>query len=337
MFWKEDIGVDLGTATVLVYLKSAGIVLNEPTVVAIDTRKGEMIAVGDEARPMLGRTPGNIVAVRPLRKGVIADYNVTEYILRYFVRKAIRQRFLIRPRVMVCIPSGATSIEQRAAKQAIIQAAAGQAYLIEEPVAAALGAGIRIDEARGNMVVDVGGGTTDVAVLSLGGIVCTKSIRVAGNDFDEAIIRHVRKVYNLMIGECTAEELKIGIGTAYLEAKDAGASMQIRGRDLVTGLPKTVEVTSDEVAVALQEPVSQIVDAVKEVLEQTPPELAADIVDRGIVMTGGGALLHGLDMLISEKTGLAVHVAEDAISCVAKGTGKALDMLHVLQRQNGRP
>ena len=337
MFWKEDIGVDLGTATVLVYLKSAGIVLNEPTVVAIDTRKGEMIAVGDEARPMLGRTPGNIVAVRPLRKGVIADYNVTEYILRYFVRKAIRQRFLIRPRVMVCIPSGATSIEQRAAKQAIIQAGAGQAYLIEEPVAAALGAGIRIDEARGNMVVDVGGGTTDVAVLSLGGIVCTKSIRVAGNDFDEAIIRHVRKVYNLMIGECTAEELKIGIGTAYLEAKDAGASMQIRGRDLVTGLPKTVEVTSDEVAVALQEPVSQIVDAVKEVLEQTPPELAADIVDRGIVMTGGGALLHGLDMLISEKTGLAVHVAEDAISCVAKGTGKALDMLHVLQRQNGRP
>ncbi|MFY9141131.1 MAG: rod shape-determining protein MreB [Thermacetogeniaceae bacterium] len=337
MFWKEDIGVDLGTATVLVYLKSAGIVLNEPTVVAIDTRKGEMIAVGDEARQMLGRTPGNIVAVRPLRKGVIADYNVTEYILRYFVRKAIRQRFLIRPRVMVCIPSGATSIEQRAAKQAIIQAGAGQAYLIEEPVAAALGAGIRIDEARGNMVVDVGGGTTDVAVLSLGGIVCTKSIRVAGNDFDEAIIRHVRKVYNLMIGECTAEELKIGIGTAYLEAKDAGASMQIRGRDLVTGLPKTVEVTSDEVAVALQEPVSQIVDAVKEVLEQTPPELAADIVDRGIVMTGGGALLHGLDMLISEKTGLAVHVAEDAISCVAKGTGKALDMLHVLQRQNGRP
>ncbi|MDR9756422.1 MAG: rod shape-determining protein [Thermacetogeniaceae bacterium] len=337
MFWKEDIGVDLGTATVLVYLKSAGIVLNEPTVVAIDTRKGEMIAVGDEARQMLGRTPGNIVAVRPLREGVIADYNVTEYILRYFIRKAVRQRFLIRPRVMVCIPSGATSIEQRAAKQAIIQAGAGQAYLIEEPVAAALGAGIRIEEARGNMVVDVGGGTTDVAVLSLGGVVCTESIRVAGNDFDEAIIRHVRKVYNLMIGECTAEELKIGIGTAYPEAKDPGISMQIRGRDLVTGLPKTIEVTTGEVAVALQEPVSQIVNTVKEVLEQTPPELAADIVDRGIVMTGGGALLHGLDMLISEETGLAVHVAEDAISCVAKGTGMALDMLHVLQRQGGRP
>lgn len=337
MFWKEDIGVDLGTATVLVYLKSAGIVLNEPTVVAIDTRKGEMIAVGDEARQMLGRTPGNIVAVRPLREGVIADYNVTEYILRYFIRKAVRQRFLIRPRVMVCIPSGATSIEQRAAKQAIIQAGAGQAYLIEEPVAAALGAGIRIEEARGNMVVDVGGGTTDVAVLSLGGVVCTESIRVAGNDFDEAIIRHVRKVYNLMIGECTAEELKIGIGTAYPKAKDSGASMQIRGRDLVTGLPKTIEVTTGEVAVALQEPVSQIVNTVKEVLEQTPPELAADIVDRGIVMTGGGALLHGLDMLISEETGLAVHVAEDAISCVAKGTGMALDMLHVLQRQGGRP
>jgi len=337
MFWKEDIGVDLGTATVLVYLKSVGIVLNEPTVVAIDTRRGEMIAVGDEARQMLGRTPGNIVAVRPLREGVIADYNVTEYMLRYFIRKAVRQRFLIRPRVMVCIPSGATSIEQRAVKQAIIQAGAGQAYLIEEPVAAALGAGIRIDEARGNMVVDVGGGTTDVAVLSLGGVVCTKSIRVAGNDFDEAIIRHVRKVYNLMIGECTAEELKIGIGTAYPEAKDPGISMQIRGRDLVTGLPKTIEVTTGEVAVALQEPVSQIVNTVKEVLEQTPPELAADIVDRGIVMTGGGALLHGLDMLISEETGLAVHVAEDAISCVAKGTGMALDMLHVLQRQGGRP
>ena len=286
---------------------------------------------------MLGRTPGNIVAVRPLREGVIADYNVTEYILRYFIRKAVRQRFLIRPRVMVCIPSGATSIEQRAAKQAIIQAGAGQAYLIEEPVAAALGAGIRIEEARGNMVVDVGGGTTDVAVLSLGGVVCTESIRVAGNDFDEAIIRHVRKVYNLMIGECTAEELKIGIGTAYPEAKDPGISMQIRGRDLVTGLPKTIEVTTGEVAVALQEPVSQIVNTVKEVLEQTPPELAADIVDRGIVMTGGGALLHGLDMLISEETGLAVHVAEDAISCVAKGTGMALDMLHVLQRQGGRP
>lgn len=336
MFWKEDIGVDLGTATVLVYLKSVGIVLNEPTVVAIDTRRGEMIAVGDEARQMLGRTPGNIVAVRPLREGVIADYNVTEYMLRYFIRKAVRQRFLIRARVMVCIPSGATSIEQRAVKQAIIQAGAGQAYLIEEPVAAALGAGIRIDEARGNMVVDVGGGTTDVAVLSLGGVVCTKSIRVAGNDFDEAIIRHVRKVYNLMIGECTAEELKIGIGTAYPQAKDPGASMQIRGRDLVTGLPKTIEVTTEEAAMALQEPVSQIVDTVKEVLEQTPPELAADIVDRGIVMTGGGALLHGLDLLISEKTGLAVHVAEDAISCVAKGTGMALDMLHVLQGQDGR-
>jgi len=336
VFWKEDIGVDLGTATVLVYLKSVGIVLNEPTVVAIDTRRGEMIAVGDEARQMLGRTPGNIVAVRPLRQGVIADYNVTEYMLRYFIRKAVRQRFLFRPRVMVCIPSGATSIEQRAVKQAVLQAGAGQAYLIEEPVAAALGAGIRIDEARGNMVVDVGGGTTDVAVLSLGGVVCTRSIRVAGNDFDEAIIRHVRKVYNLMIGECTAEELKIGIGTAYPKAKEPGASMQIRGRDLVTGLPKTIEVTSEEAAAALEEPVSQIVDTVKEVLEQTPPELAADIVDRGIVMTGGGALLHGLDLLISEKTGLAVHVAEDPISCVAKGTGMALDMLHVLQGQDSR-
>lgn len=337
MFWKEDIGVDLGTATVLVYLKSAGIVINEPTVVAIDTKRGEMIAVGDEARQMLGRTPGNIVAIRPLRDGVIADYSVTEYILRYFIRKAVRQRFLFRPRVMVCIPSGATSVEERAAKQAIIQAGAGQAYLIEEPVAAALGAGLSIDEARGNMVVDVGGGTTDVAVLSLGGVVCTRSIRVAGDDFDEAIIRHVRKVYNLMIGECTAEELKIGVGSAYPQAKDPGASMQIRGRDLVTGLPKTVEVTAEECAAALQESVCQIVNTVKEVLEQTPPELAADIVERGIVMTGGGALLHGLDMLISEETGLAVNIAEDAISCVAKGTGMALDMIDALQRKDGRP
>ncbi|MGB4503457.1 MAG: rod shape-determining protein MreB [Syntrophaceticus sp.] len=332
MFWNEDIGVDLGTATVLVYLKSKGIVFNEPTVVAVDTHTNKMIAVGEEAHQMLGRTPGNIVAVRPLHNGVIADYSLTEWILRYFIQKAVKQRFLCRPRVMVCIPSGATGVEERAVRQAVLQAGARQVSLIEEPVAAALGAGIQIEDASGNMIVDVGGGTTDVAVLSLGGVVCAKSIRVAGNDFDEAIIRYVRKEYNLMVGECTAEELKIRIGTAYPQAKESGSSMQIRGRDLVSGLPKTSTITSDEIVVALQEPVTQIISIVKEVLEQTPPELAADIVERGIVMTGGGSLLHGLDLLLSEETGLVVNVAEDAISCVAKGTGIALGMMNVLQK-----
>lgn len=332
MFWNEDIGVDLGTATVLVYLKSKGIVFNEPTVVAVDTHTNKMIAVGEEAHQMLGRTPGNIVAVRPLHNGVIADYSLTEWILRYFIQKTVKQRFLCRPRVMVCIPSGATGVEERAVRQAVLQAGARQVSLIEEPVAAALGAGIQIEDASGNMIVDVGGGTTDVAVLSLGGVVCAKSIRVAGNDFDEAIIRYVRKEYNLMVGECTAEELKIRIGTAYPQAKESGSSMQIRGRDLVSGLPKTSTITSDEIVVALQEPVTQIISIVKEVLEQTPPELAADIVERGIVMTGGGSLLHGLDLLLSEETGLVVKVAEDAISCVAKGTGIALGMMNVLQK-----
>lgn len=336
MCWIEDIGVDLGTATVLVYLKSKGIVLKEPTVIAIDTQRGQLIAVGEEARQMLGRTPGNIVAVRPMRKGVIADYSVTERILRYFIQKSVKKNFLFRPRVMVCIPSMATSVEERAVRQAVLQAGARQSFLIEEPLAAALGAGINIEEPSGNMVVDVGGGTTDVAVLSLGGIVCSKSLRIAGDDFDEAITRHVRKVYNLMIGECTAEELKIGIGTAYPKAKESDASMDIRGRDLLAGLPKTITVTVEETAAALQEPVSQIVSTVKEVLEQTPPELAADIVNRGIVMTGGGSLLHGLDILISEETGLNVYVAEDAVSCVAKGTGMALNMLNVLQGLQGK-
>lgn len=335
MFWNEDIGIDLGTATVLVYLKSKGIVFNEPTVVAVDTHTEKMIAVGEDARQMLGRTPGNIVAVRPLRNGVIADYSITEWILGYFIQKVVKSRFLCRPRVMVCIPSGATGVEERAVRQAVLQAGARQAHLIEEPVAAALGAGLHIEEASGNMVVDVGGGTTDVAVISLGGVVCTRSIRVAGDDFDEAITRYVRKEYNLMIGECTAEELKIGVGTTYPRVKEPGSSMQIRGRDLVTGLPKTNTVTAEEIAIALQEPVNQIIDTVKDVLEETPPELAADIVERGIVMTGGGSLLHGLDLLISDVTGLAVNIAEDAISCVAKGTGVALDMMNVLK--NMRP
>lgn len=336
MFWVEDIGIDLGTASVLVYLKGRGIVLNEPSVVAIDKNTGRMIAVGEEARQMLGRTPGNIVAIRPLRDGVIADYDITEKMLRYFIQKAVGKRLFFRPRVMVCIPSGVTSVEERAVRQAAIQAGARQAFLIEEPLAAALGAGINISEASGNMVVDVGGGTTDVAVLSLGGIVCTKSLRVAGDKFDEAIARYVRKEYNLMIGERTAEELKIRIGTVYPKAKQPGEGMEIRGRDLISGLPKTVRITSEETAVALQEPVEQVVSAVKEVLERTPPELSADIISKGIVMTGGGSLLHGLDLLLSEETGLAVHVAPDAVSCVALGTGKALSMIHALQNSRNQ-
>lgn len=336
MFWAEDIGVDLGTASVLVYVKGKGIVLNEPSVVAIDKNSGKMIAVGEEARQMLGRTPGNIIATRPLGDGVIADYDVTERMLRDFIHKAVGRRFFFHPRVMVCIPSGVTSVEERAVRQAALQAGARQAYLIEEPLAAALGAGINISEASGNMVVDVGGGTTDVAVLSLGGIVCSKSLRIAGDKFDEAITRYVRKEYNLMIGERTAEELKIKIGTAYPGAKKSEDCLEIRGRDLVSGLPKTISVTSRESTVALQEPVDQIVGAVKEVLEHTPPELAADIIDKGIVLTGGGALLRGLDLLISEETGLSVHVSEEAISCVALGTGKALTRLDALQNSRER-
>jgi rod shape-determining protein MreB len=331
MFGIEDIGIDLGTATVIVFLKSKGIVFNEPTVVAIDRYSGKMIALGEEARQMLGRTPGNIVAVRPLRSGVIADYSMTEWILQHILHKVVKKHLLFRPRVMVCIPSGATGVEQRAVKEAVIQSGARQAHLIEEPVAAALGAGIQIEEPSGHMIVDVGGGTTDVAVLSLGGIVCSRSIRVAGNNFDEAIIRFVRKKYNLMIGERTAEELKIGIGTAYPKAKEHGASLLIRGRDLVSGLPETRAITAEETAIALQEPVTQIIDTVKEVLEQTAPELAADIIERGIVMTGGGCLLHGMDLLLSEETGLAVNVAEDPTLCVARGTGISLGMMNVLQ------
>ncbi|MBO8168497.1 MAG: rod shape-determining protein [Thermoanaerobacteraceae bacterium] len=333
--WGTDIGVDLGTASVLVYVKNKGIVLNEPSVVAIDRDSGQIIAVGEEARKMLGRTPGNIVAIRPLREGVIADYDTTERMLRYFINKACGGRkLLFKPRVMICIPSGVTGVEERAVRQAAMQAGAKQAYLIEEPLAAALGAGLDISQASGNMVVDIGGGTTDIAVLSLGGIVCSKSLRVGGDKFDDAIVRYIRKKYNLMIGERTAEDLKKQVGTAYPQGKTENTSMEIRGRDLVSGLPKTITVTSAETYEALAEPVEQVVGAVKEVLEKTPPELSADIMNKGIVMTGGGALLDGLDALLREETGLPVHFAEEAISCVALGTGKALSMLNVL-KSNG--
>ena len=334
-FKGEDIAVDLGTATVLVYVNKEGIVLNEPSVVAIDNTNNRVIAVGKEARDMLGRTPGNIVAIRPLRDGVIAEYEVTEKMLKYFISKAVGKKKFVKPRVMICIPSGVTSVEERAVKQAALAAGAKEAYLIEEPVAAALGAGIDISEPNGSIIVDIGGGTTDIAVLALGGVVCSKSIRVGGDKFDEAIVRYIRRYYNLVIGERTAEELKKEIGSAYpsqLPQKTA----EIKGRDLVTGLPKTVEISADKVKEAITEQVEDIIAAIKEVLEQTPPELASDIMNRGVVMTGGGALLHGLDILVTERTGLPTYIPEDAISCVAIGTGLALQNLDVLQGSKKR-
>lgn len=332
MFFAEDIGVDLGTASVLVFVKGKGIVLHEPSVVAINKETDKIIAVGEEARRMLGRTPGYIVAIRPLKDGVIADYDVTEKMLSHFISKVVGRRLLFKPRVVVCVPTGATDVEKRAVIQAANQSGARQAYLVEEPLAAALGAGINIEAATGNMVVDIGGGTTDIAVLSLGGIVVRNSLRVGGDKFDEAIIRYVRREYNLMIGERTAEELKIRIGTAYPANRDENEAMEIRGRDLLTGLPKTVKVTARESWLALQDSVETVISAIKEVLERTPPELAADILNNGIVMTGGGSLLDGLDTLISKETNLPVHVADNAISCVALGTGKILQSMSILSR-----
>lgn len=326
-----DIGVDLGTASVLVYVKRRGIVLQEPSVVAINKDTGKVIAVGEEARRMLGRTPGNIVAIRPLRDGVIADYEVTEKMLRYFINKSGGRKLFHRLRVMICIPSGVTGVEERAVRQATIQAGANSAYVIEEPLAAALGAGLDISEPSGTMVVDIGGGTTDVAVLSLGGIVCSRSIRVAGDKIDEAIVRFVRREFNLAIGERTGEEIKIEVGTAY---PDDIKKYEIKGRDLVSGLPRAVQINSNQVHEAIREPLEAITSAVKEVLERTPPELAADIVNKGIVLTGGGALLHGFDRLLSEETKLPVHLADDPISCVALGTGRALTMLNFLSRDH---
>ncbi|MGF7184803.1 rod shape-determining protein MreB [Desulfitispora alkaliphila] len=332
-----DIGIDLGTASVLVYVKGKGIVLNEPSVVALNKDTNRVIAVGEEARRMLGRTPGNIVAIRPMKEGVIADYDVTEKMIRYFIEKVSGRRWIFKPRVMVCIPSGVTSVEERAVKQAAVQAGAKSAYLIEEPLAAALGAGLEISEASGNMVIDIGGGTTDVAVLSLGGIVTCKSLRVGGDKFDDAIVRFIRREYNLMIGERTAEEIKIQVGTAYPRGDRKETTMDVRGRDLVTGLPKTLTISSQEIFGALSEPVEAIVGAVKEVLEKTPPELASDIVDKGMIMTGGGALLNGLNTLLAQETELPVHISDEAISSVAIGTGKALSMINVLQANQITP
>jgi len=329
MAFGTDIGIDLGTATVLVYVKGKGIVLREPSVVAIEQTRKQILAVGEEARRMIGRTPGNIVAVRPLRDGVISDYEVTEVMLKYFLGKVLGRRVFFKPRVVVCVPSGVTEVEKRAVLDATYEAGAKQTFLIEEPIAAAIGAGLDISRPVGCMVIDIGGGTTDIAVISLGGAVVSESIKVAGDKFDEAIIRYIRKKHSVAIGERTAEELKINIGCAYKKPKVE--AMEVRGRSLLTGLPKTITVTSDEMLLALEEPVSAIIEAVHRVLENTPPELAADITSTGIVMTGGGSLLWGLDKLISEKTGIPTRIADDPVSCVALGTGKALEALDVLE------
>ena len=321
-----DIGIDLGTASVLVYVKGKGVVLKEPSVVAFDRNTNKIKAFGEEARLMLGRTPGNIVAVRPLRQGVISDYTVTEKMLSYFISRTVgKSLFGRKPRISVCVPSGATEVEKKAVEDATYQAGAREVSIIEEPVAAAIGAGIDIAKPCGNMIVDIGGGTADIAVISLGGVVVSNSIKVAGDDFDEAIVRFMRKKHNLLIGERTAEEIKINVGTVYKRPENL--TMDVRGRNLVTGLPKTVTVTSEETEEALREPAYQIVDAVHNVLERTPPELAADISDRGIVLTGGGSLIQGLEELIEEKTGINTMTAEDPLTAVAIGTGKYIEYL----------
>ncbi len=318
-----DVGIDLGTANTKVYVRNKGVVIREPSVVAMDAETRKVLAVGEDARKMIGRTPGSIVAIRPLKDGVIADYDITETMLRHFLMKACGKRMFIRPRVVICVPAGVTGVERRAVLEAAMQAGARQTFLIEEPMAAAIGAGLDISQPSGSMIVDIGGGTTDIAVLSLSGIVVSESRRVGGDKFDDAIVRYVKKVYNLMIGERTAEEVKIQIGSACPQGD--GPSAEIRGRDLVTGLPRTIEFTSAETFQALTEPISEIVDGVRGVLERTPPELAADIVDKGIVCTGGGSLLSGLTTLLAEETGIPVQVAEDPMSCVVMGTARILE------------
>lgn len=320
-----DLGIDLGTASVLVYVKGKGVVLKEPSVVAFDRDSNVIKAIGEDARLMLGRTPGNIVAVRPLRQGVISDYTVTEKMIKYFVQKALGKRLFKKPRISICVPSGVTEVEKKAVEEATFAAGAREVHLIEEPVAAAIGAGIDISKPCGNMIVDIGGGTSDIAVISLGGTVVSASIKIAGDDFDEAIVRYMRKKHNLLIGERTAEDLKIKIGSAY--KRPEVDSVEVRGRNLVTGLPRTVKVTSEETEEALKEATSQIIDTIHSVLEKTPPELAADIADRGIVLTGGGSLLRGLEDLIYAKTGINTMTAEDPMTCVAIGTGKYVEFL----------
>ncbi len=328
-FFSNDIGIDLGTANTLVYVKDHGIVLREPSVVAVQAGTNKVLAVGDEAKRMLGRTPGNIVAIRPLKDGVIADFEVTEAMLRHFISKVHNRRRMVRPRVVIAVPSGITEVEKRAVKDSATHAGAREVYLIEEPMAAAIGTGLPVLDAAGNMIIDIGGGTTEVALISLSGIVFSRSIRVAGDELDEAISQYMKRAYNLMIGERTSEDIKIKIGSAYKLEKEV--TMEVKGRDLVAGLPKTITITSQEVREALMEPISTIVDSVRITLERCPPELSADLVDRGLVLAGGGALLRGLDRLLAEETGLPVHVAEDPLSAVAEGTGRALQELKLLR------
>ena len=320
-----DIGIDLGTASILVYVRGKGVVLKEPSVVAFDRDTNEIKAIGEEARMMLGRTPGNIIAVRPLRKGVISDYTVTEKMIKYFVQKSLGKRTLKKPRISVCVPSGVTEVEKKAVEEATYAAGAREVYLIEEPVAAAIGAGIDISKPCGNMIVDVGGGTSDIAVISLGGTVVNRSLKIAGDDFDDAIVRYMKKQHNLLIGERTAEEMKIKIGTVYPFEEES--VMEVRGRNLITGLPKTAEVAASETEEALREAALQIVEAVTGVLERTPPELSADILDRGIVLTGGGPMLRGLEGLIEEKTGIHTMTAEEPMQAVAVGTGQFVEFM----------
>ncbi|HHX01692.1 MAG TPA: rod shape-determining protein [Firmicutes bacterium] len=326
----RDIGIDLGTANTLVYVRGRGIVIDEPSVLARDQETKEILAVGNKAKEMVGRTPGNIVAIRPLRDGVIADFDTTERMLRDFLVKANRRMSWVRPRVVIAVPSGVTEVEKRAVIDAAISAGAKDARVIEEPMAAAIGVGLPVQEPTGNMIVDIGGGTTEVAVISLGGIVAHRSIRIGGDEMDDAIIQHIRRNYNLLIGERTAETIKKTIGTAC--PQETESSLEVRGRDLVTGLPKTITITSEEVREALAEPVASILEGVKVTLEQTPPELAADIMDRGIVMAGGGALLTGLDQLIAGETGMPVHVTEEPLQAVVKGTGLVLEHYDLMQR-----
>ena len=328
--FSNDMGIDLGTASTLVYVKGQGIVLCEPSVVAIEKGTNHVLAVGEEAKRMLGRTPGSIVAIRPMKDGVIADFEITEAMLRYFINKVHNRRVLVRPRMVIAIPSGITEVEKRAVKDSAERAGAREVYLVEEPIAAAIGVGLPIQEPAGNMIIDVGGGTTEMAVVSLSDIVYSKSIRIGGDEMDDAIIQHLRKTYNLMIGERTAEEVKIKIGSAYPLEEEM--TMEVRGRDLVAGLPKTVTISSEEVREALAEPIAAIVEAVRITLERTPPELSADLIERGMVLAGGGGLLRGLDKLLSEQTGLPVHIAEDPITAVALGTGMVLSEIKYLKK-----
>ncbi|WP_019879140.1 rod shape-determining protein [Succinispira mobilis] len=332
---SKDMGIDLGTANILVHVKGKGIVINEPSVVAIQKDNNKVMAVGEEAKNMLGRTPGNIVAIRPLKDGVIADFDVTQEMLKYFIRKVLGGKSLIQPRIVVGVPAGVTEVEKRAVIDATMQAGAREAFIIEEPMAAAIGAGLPVHEPTGSMIVDIGGGTTDVAVISLGGIVNSCSVRIGGDKIDEAIVQYIRKQYSLLIGERTAEEIKINIGSAVVVGAEEEYS--IRGRDLLTGLPKNINVTSKQIQEAINEPVTAIVETVKSTLEKTPPELASDIMDRGIMLAGGGALLKNLDKLISKETGVPVFIADEALSCVAIGTGKVAENVDFLkQAEMGR-